>query len=348
VRAQGAQPAVTVVMPVRDAAAFVGEALDSVLAQTYTGFEIVVVDDASTDGTADVLRRYADPRVRLIRHPRKGGVAVALNTGISSSRSRYVARMDADDVALPERLAQQVRFLDRNPSIGIVGANMQPIGSDGRPTAPSTMVPTLPGHVRWMLHVHNCVNHPTVVARREVFQALGGYRLGAVAAEDYDLWIRAMDITRIANIPDVLLHYRVHPSSTSVVHQRQASAWVVSGAEKALTRLLGSPPDRDAVLVLRHPSQAEMASLADIRGAAALLWAFTEAVVQSHALSPQEHGAIRRTATQWFAQLVRATARRRPASAARLLVPGATGPPAWVFGETVAAGWRRVISRESR
>lgn len=336
------------VMPVNNAASFVGEALDSLFGQTYGGFEIVVVDDASTDGTADVLRRYADPRLRIIRHPEKAGVAAALNTGISSARSRYVARMDADDVALPERLARQVRFIESNPSIGIVGANMQPIGSDGRPTAPSTMVPTLPGHVRWMLHVHNCVNHPTVLARREVLVALGGYLPGAVPAEDYDLWVRAMEITRIANIGDVVLRYRVHPSSTSLVHQHAASALAVSAAEKALTRLLGSPPDRNAVLILRHPSRADTAPLANIRGAAGLLWAFTEAVVESQALSPQERGAIRRTAAEWFAQLVRATARRRRASAAQLLVPGATGPPAWALGETMAAGWRRVTSRESR
>jgi len=253
--------------------------------------------------------------------------------------------MHADDVALPDRLTRQVDFLDRNPNVGIVGGNQQPIGPDGRPEGPATILPTLPGHVRWMLHVHNCVNHPTVVARRDVMHRLGGYRPEAVPAEDYALWVRAMEITRIANVADVVLRYRIHPSSTSVLRAEETEARGVAAAEEALTRLLGSPPDRNALQVLRHPSRADRAPLADVRGAVALLWRFTGAVLETPALDPQERASIRRSATEWFTQLVRATSRRRPAAAARLLAPGRGGPPRWVVGETAAVGWRRLKER---
>jgi len=343
-----AEPNVTVLMPVHDAASFLGEALDSVFAQTYTDFEIVLVDDGSTDRIAEVLAGYADARLRILRRAQQGGTAAALNEGLQAARGHYVAQMHADDVALPDRLARQIAFLDRNPRVGIVGGNQQPIGPDGRPEGPTTTLPTLPGHVRWMLHVHNCVNHPTVVARREVMERLGGYRPETVPAEDYMLWVQAMQVTRIANIADVVLRYRVHARSTSLLRARETETWAITAAEGALTQLLGTPPDRNALLVLRHPFRSQRAPVADVRRAASLLWRFTGAVLERDPLEPEESAAIRRTAVEWFLQLVRATARRRPGAAAGLLAPGRAGPPRWVLEEVVANGWRRLKNLEDR
>jgi hypothetical protein len=334
-------PEVTVLMPVHNAASFVEEALRSVFAQTHADLEVLLVDDASTDGTGEVIRRFDDPRLRTLRHAQREGVAVALNTGLKAARGRLIARMDADDIALPERLSRQVTFLARHPSVGILGGNLQPVGWDGRPSAPATSVPVLPGHVGWMLHVHNCVNHPTVIARREVLLALGGYRPEMVPAEDYDLWVRALAITRIANISDLVLHYRVHPASTSVAHDRAVSATAIGVAEQALTGTLGSSPDRRALELLRDPAGAGLASPEVVRGAVALLWGFTTAVLEAPGLMEPEKAAIRRTSAEWYLQLVRATAQRRLASAVKLFTPGGSGPPTWVYKEVAAAAARR-------
>lgn len=343
-----AEPNVTVLMPVHNAASFLGEALDSVFAQTYTDFEIVLVDDASTDGIAEVLAGYADRRLRILRHAEQGGTAVALNSGVQAARGRFIAQMHADDIALPDRLERQIDFLHRNPGVGIVGGNQQPVGPDGRSTGPPTSLPTLPGHVRWMLHVHNCLNHPTVVVRREVMERVGGYRPESVPAEDYVLWVQAMEVTAIANIAEVVLRYRVHPRSASVVRAQETEAWAITAAEEALTHRLGAPPDRNALIVLRHPFRSERAPVADVRRAASLLWRFTGAVLERDPLEPEERAAIRRTAVEWFMQLVRATARRRPGAAAGLLAPGRAGPPRWVLEEVAANGWRRLTRPVAR
>jgi hypothetical protein len=253
--------------------------------------------------------------------------------------------MDADDIALPHRLARQVTFLDRTPSVGILGANLQPVGPEDRVTAPATSVPTLAGHVGWMLHLHNCLNHPTVVARRTVLQELGGYRPEMVPAEDYDLWVRALTMTRVANLPDVVLRYRVHPKSISVVHRRSAEDRALSVAERALSRLLGRAPQRDAVRILRHPAEASNAPAQHVQEATLLLWRFTDAALEDPRLATEERTAIRRTASTWFRHLLRATGLQRPAVAAQVLFPRRTAPPAWLFAEMLTAATRRVRAR---
>jgi hypothetical protein len=334
-------PRVTVVIPVHNAARFLGEALDSIIRQTYPDLEIVLVDDGSTDQISQVIDRHRDPRLRVIRRAARGGTAVALNDGIQAARGRYVAQMHADDVSLPERLGRQVAFLDLHPDVGFVGGNHQPIDLDGQDCGPPTKLPTLPGHIRWMLHVHNCLNHPTVMARRDLMCELGGYRPDTVPAEDYALWVRAIQVTRIANIPDVVLHYRIHPGSASATRAEAMEARAIQASEEALTRLLSAAPDRDAILILRRPSRATNARIASVRGAAELLWTFTEAVLADEPLEPTERAAIRRAATGWFSGLVRARARLRPLDAARLMLPGRAGPPGWAIREAIGIGLRR-------
>ena len=335
---------VTVLIPVRDGARFLGEALDSVFAQTYEDFEVVLVDDASTDEIGGVLARYRDPRLRIVHRERTGGTAVALNDGLEEARGRYVAVMHADDIALAHRLARQIGFLDRHPDIGIVGGNQQPIDVDGRPVGHATRLPTSPGHIRWMLHVHNCLNHPTIVARRDVLRDLGGYRPEAVPAEDYALWVDAMEATRIANVDDVVLRYRTHPGSASSTRREEMDSLGLRASQEALTRLLRTPPDLAALRILRDPPLAETAPIADVRSAASLLWRFTAAIVDGEELERLDREAIERSAVGWFSHLVRATARGSVGSAARLAVSPTTRPPGSILGKVpriLRERWRR-------
>jgi hypothetical protein len=342
------EPSVTVLLPVFNAAGFLGEALDSVFAQTFEDFEIVLVDDASTDQIGNVLARYPDPRLRVIRRTVRGGTAVALNDGLDQARGRYVAVMHADDVSLPDRLSRQIGFLRRHPEIGIVGGNQQPVDVEGRALGPATHLPTLPGHIRWMLYVHNCLNHPTIVARRDLLRNLGGYRPDAVPAEDYALWVDAIGITRIANVDDVVLRYRVHPGSASSTRANEMEARALAAAMEALSRLLGARPDREALRVLRDPSRAGAASIADVRGASALLWRYTGTVLAAGDLDTTERVSIRRSSTLWFSSLLRATARRRSARAALLFADRDTCPPMWVITEGARIRWHQVRHRDPR
>jgi glycosyl transferase family 2 len=318
---------VSVLIPVRNGARFLGEALESVSAQTYDDFEIILVDDASTDEIREVLERYPDPRLRVLRRGEPGGTAIALNDGLAEARGRYVAVMHADDIALAHRLALEVEFLNHHPDVGIVGGNQQPIDVDGRSIGSATHLPTSPGHIRWMLHVHNCLNHPTIMARRHVLVDLGGYRPDAVPAEDYFLWIDALETTRIANIDDVVLRYRIHPESASSTRSQEMDSLALDASEEALVRRLHAPPDRSALRILRDPALAEAASIAEVRGAASLLWRFTDAVVGGGGLEPDERRAIERSAIGWFSHLTKASARRSLGAAARLAVSPATRPP---------------------
>jgi hypothetical protein len=335
------QPAVSVVMAARNAERWLGEALHSMCTQTYHGLEVVVVDDASTDTTPQILARYPDPRLRTIRLETNAGVAGALNAGLRAARGTYVARMDADDVSLPERISQQVAYLRARPEVGIVGGNMLPVDQAGEPAAAPTDLPVLPGHVAWMLPVHNCVNHPTVLARRDILLSVGGYRHETVPAEDYDLFVRASAVTAIANVPDVVLRYRLHPESISAARAMEAARAAQEVSERAVAAVMGEPPDRAALRILRCPEDAASAAPDAVRDAADLLWAYTRTVMSRRRPTDAERAAIRRSAVGWLIRMVRAEAGARPATSVGLLLPGRGRPPGWVLRESLAAGTRR-------
>jgi glycosyltransferase involved in cell wall biosynthesis len=205
---------VSVVMPVRDGERFVEEALESVLAQTLADFELIIVDDGSTDGTAALLADAArrDERVRVLTQA-AGGLTVALNAGCALVRAPVIARMDADDVALPDRLTRQVAFLDAHPNVALVGGGVVLVDEAGREFDRE------PGHPE--LAESNGLVHGTVAMRTETFRELGGYRLDQ--SEDYDLWLRFEERFGIAALEEPVVRYRFHSGQFSVTKlERQA------------------------------------------------------------------------------------------------------------------------------
>jgi glycosyltransferase involved in cell wall biosynthesis len=207
-------PHVSVIMPVYNAETHLTQAIDSILNQSFRDFEFVVIDDGSTDTSQAILKAIADRDRRLVIYtqPNRGLIA-SLNEGWKIARGTYIARMDADDISLPRRLEKQVAYLDRNRDVGIVGTWIQDIGRSGE-AGPVWPLPTSPGTIPWFLMFGNCMAHPSVMMRREVVAKLG-YRTAAIHVEDYDLWMRASAVTRLANIPEVLLKYRVLSHSVS-------------------------------------------------------------------------------------------------------------------------------------
>ena len=203
----------SVLLPVRDAAAHVTRALASVLDQTLADLEVVVVDDGSTDGTAALLDRVDDDRVRVVHRPFAGLVA-SLNAGLALVRARYVARMDADDLCAPDRLARQVAFLDAEPDVVVVGSAFDVIDEDDRVVKVEAMLPD-DDDLRRELYLRNPFAHGSVMLRADSLREVGGYRDGYVAAEDYDLWRRLATVGRLANLDAVLYHWRQHASGVS-------------------------------------------------------------------------------------------------------------------------------------
>lgn len=203
-------PRVSVIIPARNAEAYIRESLSSILKQTFSDFELIVIDDGSSDSTSEiVLKLSIDKRVLLIKNPHGGNMSSALNLGISRSSGGYLVRMDADDIALPNRLRTQVDFMDKNPQIVAVGSYVRTFGSS---ISRTWRFPTAPAGVNAELLFRNPLAHPSVIIRKSAMEKIGGYDTHFQYCQDYALWSRLTCIGQIANIPSVLLKYRRHPS----------------------------------------------------------------------------------------------------------------------------------------
>ena len=214
-------PAVSVVMAVFNGMPWLTETLASLRGQTFTDFEVVLIDDGSTDDTAETLRTAADAdvRFRVITQANQGLVA-SLNRGIAEARGTLIARLDSDDLAMPDRLAMQVDFMRRHPGVAVVGSAIRIIDAEGVAHRRQAY-PCAPEEVRSALLCGCALAHPAVMMRREVVQAVGGYRESFRHAEDYDLWLRLAEKHELANLPQELLRYRQHGSSVSFRHRQQ-------------------------------------------------------------------------------------------------------------------------------
>jgi Glycosyl transferase family 2 len=233
-------PTVSVVMSVFNDERFVSAAVESILSQTFQNFEFVIVNDGSTDRTPDILASYQrrDPRV-LVHNQENKGQGLSLNLGCSRARGRYIARMDGDDIASPERLERQINYLEENPYIALLGTSIHTIDIAGRRLS-TVSYPTDDKAIRKCLfesHV-SALAHPSVVFRTEVFRAVNGYRTAFAPAEDYDLWLRIAESWQVSNLTEPLVCYRVraHSLSSSKIRQQHfgvLAAWAASSIRRA-------------------------------------------------------------------------------------------------------------------
>ncbi len=213
---------VSVLMPVYNGARYVSPAIQSVLAQTHRHLELVIVDDGSADGTVAIIRKFADGdgRVRLLRRSHQGIVA-ALNAGLSECRHPLVARMDADDIAHPARIAVQTTYLQEHPDCVAVGSQVEKIDAAGKALGKEAVPLDHADIVDRTLHYACSIWHPSVIYRRDTVLAIGGYRAECEWAEDLDLWLRLSEVGRLANLPQTLLQYRIHDQKVCNVRRRE-------------------------------------------------------------------------------------------------------------------------------
>ena len=208
---------VSVVIPVYNAARFLSTAIDSILSQTYCDFELIAVDDGSTDPSGDILEDCAarDSRIKVISR-RNTGIVGALNDGIAAAHGDLIARMDADDISLPHRLEKQVAYLAVHPECVAVGTDVLYTDPEGAPLVRHHPAETHDGIMEQLLNGNGgALIHPTVTVRRRSLEEAGGYRARYQWIEDLDLYLRLSDRGRLANLPEVHLHYRQHLQSVN-------------------------------------------------------------------------------------------------------------------------------------
>ncbi len=201
-------PLVSVILPVYNAEKFIVSAIESVLAQDFKNFELLVINDGSTDKSEQLIKNIIDPRIVYIKNETNIGLIATLNKGINKAKGKYIARMDADDVSLPNRFSSQITFLENNPAIGLCGTSFY--SWNGQDKTLKTL-PSDSQEIKAELLFRNVVAHPSVIFRKAVMieNALQ-YSMDAFLAEDYEVWTRMVRVTSIANLPSPLLLYRVH------------------------------------------------------------------------------------------------------------------------------------------
>ncbi len=213
---RGRRPKVSVIMPVYNAEHFLPEAIESILKQTFTAWEFIIVDDGSTDDGWKIIQEYAraEPRIVALRNEPNLRISRTLNRGLQAARGQYIARMDADDVSALDRLEKQAAYMDQHPEVGVCGGKMQMINAAGAVIGQRPYYLTDP-EIRRRIFRHSPFAHPTIIMRRAVLEKCGYYDPASDYAEDYELYFRMGRIAAFGNLPDVTLRYRVLPRSTT-------------------------------------------------------------------------------------------------------------------------------------
>lgn len=225
--ASPAAPTVSVLMSVYNGQRYLAQAMDSILGQTFSDFELITIDDGSKDSSPGILRGYAsrDPRVKVTVRENKG-LTKTLNEAFRRSRGQFIARMDCDDVAMPDRFARQLDALRADPGLVCVGGNFQLIDGDGR--ALTVLVPPADDATiqKKALAGHGAICHPTAMIRRTAMEQIDGYDESFKTAQDLDLWLRLGEVGRLGNVPHTVLQFRLHEGSVSETkrHEQRQSA----------------------------------------------------------------------------------------------------------------------------
>jgi glycosyltransferase involved in cell wall biosynthesis len=289
------QPLVTVLMPVYNAAAYLKDALQSILEQTFTRFELLIIDDGSTDQTLSLIASFTDPRIRVVRNEKNLGISATLNKGLEAARCDLVARMDADDISYPQRLQQQFDYLAKHPDVAMVSSWARVVDEEGMELHTESFRP----EYYYFNMTFTCwIYHPTVMYRRNHVLSAGGYSVPY--SEDFELFWQLMRRYKIYTIPRVLLDYRVTGTSLhGVTRKREYEEYQQRQVERNIAYYLGAGEMYDPryVHALRHdfsPLLKEK-SIKRIAGLFAFLDRITEAVLQNENPNKDQQ-AIRRAA----------------------------------------------------
>jgi glycosyltransferase involved in cell wall biosynthesis len=200
------QSLISIIMPVFNGEKYLEHAIDSILSQTYTNFEFIIVDDKSTDSSPKIIKSFTDKRIKIIKNKINSGVAFSLNRALKIAKGKYIARMDADDISYPTRIEKQVKFLDKNPNVIAVGCQVKIIGDNDQITG-TRHYPLDPKTCHDYLMLTSPIQHPTLMARAKAYKKIG-YTSEYKTAEDWDLYFKFLNYGQLSNINQYLYSYR--------------------------------------------------------------------------------------------------------------------------------------------
>jgi len=240
---------VSIILPVYNQEDYIRECISSLLDQTYQHLEIIVVNDRCEDASIGIVRSFKDERIRIIDNARNVGLAASVNRAIQQSRGDFLARMDADDIALPQRIEKQVEFLLRHESISILGTAMQSFGHSRY----KHVFPETHENCKTRLLFNVCFGHPTVMFRRQVFDDSRSFYDESLQqySEEYDLWCRVVDRYNFANLPDILLQYRTFQPEKKMAAERKRRQNSFKIRRSYILEQLGYVPE-DCFLIHDH------------------------------------------------------------------------------------------------
>lgn len=207
-------PELSIIMPLYNTEKYVGQAVQSLLSQSYTDFELIIVDDASTDGSFDVVKSLKDNRIKILTNDRNHGIVFSRNRGLIDAVGRFIAPFDSDDIALPDKFMKQIRFLKDHPEYGMLGSWIRMIDEKGNLLKKGWSLKASPEQIPSQLLFRNYFAQLSVVIRREAIPQ-GGYVEGYNMAEDYRMWIEVARNFKVWNYPEYLVYYRIHPGSVT-------------------------------------------------------------------------------------------------------------------------------------
>lgn len=207
-------PRISVVMPVYNTERYLRQATESILNQTFRDFEFIIIDDCSTDSSPEIIQEYAgkDRRIRVLHNSRNLNNARARNRGIKVATGKYVAQMDSDDISLPNRLKKQFKFMEEHPEVVVSGGAVELIDENDRPLGVKRF-PLSDQEIRKHIFRHNPLWHPLTIFRKDILDRVEGYDPNLAVAVDYELYFRMGQFGNFANLPEVMLRYRIHPAN---------------------------------------------------------------------------------------------------------------------------------------
>ena len=240
------KPVVSVLMPVYNGEQYIAEAIESVLQQTFRSFELIIINDGSTDRTVDVIRKYSDPRIRLVEMGANSGVIATLNRGIDEATGEYIARLDADDAAFAERFEKQVDFFEKNPGFGLCGSSAVIIDKTGKELFRMVyhyQAAEIPSHLLF----RNVFIHSSIMVRAAILKTVR-YDMAYYVAEDYFAWIRIATNWSVYTTPECLVKHRVHDTNVSKLKQDHANRTIDNIYRYQLLQLGITASDQEIVL----------------------------------------------------------------------------------------------------
>ncbi len=337
-------PAISVLMPAYNAEQYILQSVRSVLTQTFEDFELLVVNDASTDRTLEILSDIADHRLRILDNPRNLGIVGSLNRAMSEASGRYIARIDADDFCRPTRFAKQKAWLDQHPDTLIVGAEMSVLerGEIKRSRQPGDPDPSV---LRWMMHVSNPVGHVSMMFRAETVRDLGTYlREEFKYAEDFDFSHRVMGMGDITVLPEYLVIYRQHDQNLTRTRRTEMIDRTADVLKGVYADLLGQEHDAEAILVAEHLiAGTPFADQAAVERLGGFLNRLITAFAATYALNEDQLRKVTQYTGRLWWRVILASLR-----AGHVRIPARyhdsfrwsdeTRPPTWQIGRSLASG----------